>query len=161
LSTTTTPADDRDVRRDSRHAEPKQDERNPEQALGGLADDVRVGEVLHALKRLEAGLHRLRQECQQRRRRYQVEDDGGLVAGVDYVRVGDHGGGKQRREHEPEHDPRTDQRRGRPAVDDDLPDEVVARPEAENDAEHAADRQRRHEHPETGRAEGSRDDERP
>ena len=126
-----------------------------------LADHVGVGEVLHPLERLEGGLEGLGDLGEDRRGDREPQHDPRVAAHVREPQVRERREGEQRRERDPQHERRPEQPRRVLAPDDHLAHEVVARAEAEHDAEHARDRPGRDDDPHARRAERARDDERP
>ena len=60
---------------DADRPEAEKHDDDSDEPLAGLADDVRIGEVLHALGRLEPGLERLCDLDEDRRGGGQVEND--------------------------------------------------------------------------------------
>ena len=152
---------DRPAGGDADRPEAEQHDDDPDEALAGLADDVRVGQVFHALGRLEARLQRLRDLDEDRRRGREIENDLRVVAPADELAVDDRADDQQRRQDDPQHERRADQPRSGVRSNDALADEVVPRPEPEHDPEDPRDRPGGHDRAQPRRPERARDDQRP
>ena len=138
-----------------------EDHDDSEQALSRLVDDVGVGEVLHPLDRLEGGLKWLGNLDEHRRRRREVEHDLFVTAPARDLAVCDRPTDDQGREGDPEYERSSDETRCLVRGDNALADEVVARPEAEDDPEDSGNRPGGHDRAHSRWAERPRDDERP
>ncbi len=156
------PADVQDEH-DGRHDEPapgeadrteaRHGERDAQQALDRLVDDVRVGQVLHPLDGLEAGLHGLGEQREDSGPSGEIQRERPVAPVVGEVgpdRDGDH---EHRRQQQPQQGAGTDQPPGIGGRHDDRAHQVVPGAEAEHGGQQAGDRPGRDDEPHPGRPE--------
>ena len=146
---------------DADRPEAQEHDDDAREALAGLADDVRVRQVLHPLDRLEAGLERLCDLNEDRRCGSQIEHGLRVAVPTDDLSVDERGSEDERRKGHAQDESRADEPRCGIGTDDSLSHQVVPRPEPEQHAEDARDRPRSHQRSQVLRAERARDDERP
>ena len=129
---------------DADRPEAQQHDDDAHEALPGLADDVRVRQVLHPLDRLEAGLERLCDLDEDRGYGSQIEHRLRVAVPLDDLSVGERGPEDERRQGHTQDESRADESRCGVGTDHRLAHEVVPRPEPEQHPEDAGDRPRSH-----------------